>query len=104
LMWFADDHTLAAIGAALAGFGYSLVYPGLGVEAVRAAPPKSRGLAMGAYTVFLDIALGLGSPLLGLVAGFAGFGAVFLASSILVFCAGAVAVRLLMSRHLERKR
>src|SRR5947207_10245249 len=97
LMWLAGDHTLAAIGAALAGFGYSLVYPGLGVEAVRAAPPQSRGLAMGAYTVFLDIALGLGSPLLGLVAGFAGFGAVFLASSIVVFCAAAVAVRLLVS-------
>src|SRR5436305_225970 len=97
LMWLAGNHTLAAISAALAGFGYSLVYPGLGVEAVRAAPPQSRGLAMGAYTVFLDIALGLGSPLLGLVAGFAGIGAVFLASSIVVFCAATVAVRLLVS-------
>jgi len=53
LIWFASNPVLAAAGAALTGFGYSLVYPGLGVEAVRRAPPQNRGLAMGAYTVFL---------------------------------------------------
>jgi MFS family permease len=58
LIWFAINPVLAAAGAALTGFGYSLVYPGLGVEAVRRTPPQSRGLAMGAYTVFLDVALG----------------------------------------------
>src|SRR4051794_21144315 len=97
LMWVAPGRTTATLGAALAGFGYSLVYPGLGVEAVRAVPPQSRGLAMGAYTVFLDVALGFGSPLLGLVAAWAGLGAVFLASAIIVFCAAGVAARLLAS-------
>ena len=66
LIWFASTAVLAAAGAALTGFGYALVYPGLGVEAVRRVPPQSRGLAMGAYTVFLDVALGFGSPVLGL--------------------------------------
>jgi MFS family permease len=97
LIWFAPGPALAAVGAALTGFGYSLVYPGLGVEAVRRAPLESRGLAMGAYTVFLDVALGFGSPLLGLVAGWAGFGAVFLASAIAALGAAAVAIRLLVS-------
>ena len=55
-------------GAGLTGLGYALVYPGLGVEAVKRAPPESRGLAMGAYTAFLDVALGFGTPLLGLAA------------------------------------
>ena len=81
LIWLAPGRALAAVGAALTGFGYSLVYPGLGVEAVRRAPPESRGLAMGAYTACLDLALGVGSPALGLVAGGAGLGAVFLASA-----------------------
>jgi MFS family permease len=97
LLWLAPGPIAAAVGGALTGFGYSLVYPGLGVEAVRRAPPQSRGLAMGAYTVFLDVALGFGSPLLGLIAGWAGLGAVFLVTAILVACAAIIAVRLLVS-------
>jgi hypothetical protein len=42
------------------------LYPGLGVEAVRLVPAQNRGLAMGAYTIFLDVALGFGTPALGL--------------------------------------
>jgi MFS family permease len=91
LIWFASTPALAAAGAALTGFGYSLVYPGLGIEAVKRAPPQSRGLAMGAYTVFLDVALGVGSPALGLLAGRTGVGSVFLASGILVLGAAVVA-------------
>jgi MFS family permease len=91
LIWLAFTPALAAAGAALAGFGYSLVYPGLGIEAVKLAPPRSRGLAMGAYTVFLDVALGFGSPALGLLAGWTGVASVFLASAILVLSAAVVA-------------
>ena len=50
---------------------------------------------MGAYTVFLDVALGFGSPALGLVAGWTGLGSVFLAGAILVLCAAVVAAWLL---------
>jgi MFS family permease len=95
LIWLAPGRVLAAAGAVLTGFGYSLVYPGLGVEAVRRAPPQSRGLAMGAHTAFLDVALGFGSPALGLIAGWAGLGSVFLASTLIVLCATAIALRLL---------
>jgi MFS family permease len=64
LIWLSRDLTLALAGAALTGFGYSLVYPGLGVEAVRLVPAQNRGLAIGAYTAFLDVALGFGTPAL----------------------------------------
>jgi MFS family permease len=100
LIWFAPWGALALLGAAVTGFGYSLVYPGFGVEAVRRAPAGSRGLAMGAYTAFLDLALGLANPALGLVAGKFSLGAVFLASALVVLCSAAVATRLLM-RHVE---
>jgi MFS family permease len=95
LIWLAPGRALAAVGAALAGFGYSLVYPGLGVEAVCRVPPESRGLAMGAFTACLDLALGVASPALGLVAGEAGLGAVFLAGALVVLGAAVVAARLL---------
>jgi len=91
VIWYAPFESLAALGAVLTGFGYSLVYPGLGVEAVRRAPAGSRGLAMGAYTAFLDLALGVSSPLLGLLAGRGGTGRVFLASAIVVVFACPIA-------------
>jgi MFS family permease len=97
LIWLAPGRALAAIGAALTGFGYALVYPGLGVEAVLRTPPESRGLAMGAYTVFLDVALGFGTPVLGLIASWAGLGAVFLVSSLAVLGGAAAATLLLVA-------
>jgi NAD(P)-dependent dehydrogenase (short-subunit alcohol dehydrogenase family) len=102
LVWLAPGRVSAAVGAALAGFGYSLVYPGLGIEAVRRVPPESRGLAMGAYTACLDLALGVAAPALGLVAGGAGLGAVFLAAGLAVLGAAAVAAWLLTAPSLAR--
>ena len=91
LIWLAPWASLALIGAGLTGFGWSLVYPGFGIEAVRRAPPENQGLAMGAYTAFLDLALGIASPALGLIAGAAGLGAVFFTSAILVLFAAVIA-------------
>ena len=101
LIWLAPGATLALIGAVLTGIGYSLVYPGLGIEAVHSAPPESRGLAMGAYTAFLDLALGITSPILGLIASGIGLGAVFLASTVAVLGAAVVAVRLVKARPIH---
>ena len=103
LIWLAPGRGTAAVGAALAGFGYSLVYPGLGVEAVGRAPPQSRGVAMGAYTVFLDVALGFGSPALGLVAGRFGLDAAFLVSALIALGAAVIALRLLFTHCFDRR-
>jgi MFS family permease len=94
LLWLAPSSAMALIGAGLTGFGYSLVYPGFGVEAVRRAPADSRGLAMGAYTAFLDIALALASPALGLIAAMTDIGSVFLVSALCVLGAAPIALRL----------
>jgi MFS family permease len=104
LIWSAPSRFLAAAGAVLVGLGYALVYPGLGVEVVRRAPPESGGLAMGAYTAFLDIALGFGSPALGLVAGWAGLGGVFLAGALMVLGTVVIAIRLLYAPSRDEPR
>jgi MFS family permease len=101
LIWLAPWSTLALFGAAVTGFGYSLVYPGFGVEAIHRAPPQSRGLAMGAYTAFLDLALGLANPALGLVANGASLRGVYLVSTLVVLGAAAIAVRLLNEPSLD---
>lgn len=97
LIWLASGTVLATVGTGLTGLGYSLVYPGLGAEAVRHLPASSRGLAMGLYTVFLDVALGFGSPALGLVAASAGLQFVFLA--VAAAALPALAIALLLRRQ-----
>ena len=97
LIWGADSATMAYLGAALTGFGYSLAFPGFGVEAVRRAPPQSRGVAMGAYVAFLDISLGITAPAAGAVATAWGVNAVYLLGAAAVTCSLAVAVRLMAS-------
>ena len=97
LIWGADTAIVAYTGAALTGFGYSLAFPGFGVEAVRRAPPQNRGIAMGAYVAFLDLSLGITGPVLGAVAGAWGVGAVYLAGAIAAASSLLLAVRLLMT-------
>ena len=102
LMALSPWAVLGFAGSALAGFGYSLVYPGLGLEAVMRAPAASRGKAIGTYTAFLEMTLGLATPLLGLLASWVNLGAVFLVSAICT--AGTIAVCThLKSDHLQVK-
>lgn len=98
LIWQADTASLAYVGAALTGFGYSLAFPGFGVEAVRRAPPQTRSLAMGAYVAFLDISLGITAPLAGALAGKWGINAVYLASAVAVALSVIMALVLLAGR------
>ena len=73
---------VAMAGAAVAGAGFALVFPGLGIEALKRAPVEQRGLAMGCYNAFLDVTLGFGSPGLGFLAGKFGLESVFLVSAV----------------------
>lgn len=73
---------VAIVGAAASGIGFSLVFPGLGLEAIKRTPVENRGLAMGVYNAFLDITLGFGSPLLGYLAGKFGLESVFMLSAV----------------------
>jgi MFS family permease len=103
MIWLAPSALLALAGVTLTGLGYSLVYPALGVEAVRRAPVQSHGLAMGSYTAFLDLSLGLASPALGFIAGVAGLNAVFLASTLAALGTVPIAMLLLHTPTLQRR-
>ena len=86
----------AIAGAALVGAGYSLVYPGYGLQVVRRAAPEVRAVAMGGYTACLDLALGLGGPAFGLVAERAGLSAVFACAALLVMPAAGLALHFML--------
>ncbi len=102
MIWLAPTPFLVFMGSAVTGLGYSLVYPGFGVEAVRRAPPESLGLAMGAFSAFLDLSLGLSNPALGLLAGRTGLSSVFLVSTLVVLSAALIAARLLRAPRIDR--
>jgi MFS family permease len=82
LLWLAPEPAVALLGAALAGAGFSLVFPALGVEAVKHVPPQSRGAGMGAYVAFFDLGLGIAGPATGAVAAAFGTPAAFAAGAI----------------------
>jgi MFS family permease len=65
---------------------------------------ESRGLAMGVYSAFIDLSLGILAPLLGLVANVAGLGSIFLINALLALCAVPIALGLRSHPQPEQKR
>ena len=78
VLWRSESAWMALGGATLAGFGFSLVFPALGVEAVKRVPERNRGTALGVYTVFADVSFFLVGPIAGWVIGAFGYASVFL--------------------------
>jgi len=95
MIGLAGSEAIAISGAAICGAGFSLVFPSLGLEAMKRAPAESRGLAMGTYNAFLDLTLGLGSPALGWLGGTAGLGSIFIGSAVAALLAVPIALHLL---------
>ncbi|WP_339532445.1 MFS transporter [Pseudomonas mucidolens] len=83
LLWLAPSTSVALIGAGLTGFGLSLVYPALGVEAIKQVPNSSRGAGLSAYAVFFDLALAIAGPLMGAVALNLGYAWIFFCAALL---------------------
>jgi MFS family permease len=90
LLWLSVSPWMALSGAALTGFGYSLVFPALGVEAVERVPIENRGTALSVYTVFADVSFFMVGPIAGAVIGLFGYRSVFLFALTCVLAALAI--------------
>ncbi|GAB0116351.1 MFS transporter [Acidisoma sp. 7E03] len=94
ILALAPTPLIAGAGAALTGFGFALVFPALGVEAFARVPAHSRGAALGVFTVFLDVALGLTGPVAGWLSAASGYPAIFLVAALAALLGGLIVIAL----------
>ncbi|KTS16040.1 MULTISPECIES: MFS transporter [Pantoea] len=80
----AFDPWMAKFGAFLTGAGFSLVFPAIGVVAVKVVPQQNQGSALATYTAFMDLSLGITGPIAGFIMSFAGVQLVYLLTALLV--------------------
>lgn len=99
LLWLAPSPTFALLGATLTGFGLSLVYPALGVEAIERIPATSRGAGLSAYGLFFDLALGMAGPLMGAVALGYGYPSIFFSAALLALAGVLLSLTLARAKH-----
>jgi MFS family permease len=95
LIAFAPVLWVAALGALIAGGGFTLLYPALAIITIDTAPEEERGAALGAVTSFFDVAVGIAGLLGGALAEVS-YTATFLLSAVAVLgslLTGTVAAR-----------
>jgi predicted MFS family arabinose efflux permease len=77
-----------------------MLFPSLALMVVGDAREDRRGSALGAFTAFFDIGVGLGAPLAGATAALAGYPAVFVLAAVAALGTAALALSHARSRHL----
>ena len=85
LISFATNSEMALLGAGVTGLGFSLIFPALGVVAIKSVSPSSQGSALAGYGLFIDLSLGVAGPLIGGVADIWGMKYIFPFSALMVF-------------------
>ncbi len=96
----AHSLAVALVGAVVVGVGFSMLFPALALMVVGEVGDDRRGSAMGAFTAFFDIGVGLGGPLAGATASLAGYPAVFALAAVAAM--GTAVLSLAPGRSRER--
>jgi len=99
IIWSASSAWMAGMGAFLTGSGFSLVFPALGVEAVKQVEEQNQGTALGTYSAFLDLALGLTGPVAGWVAGYYDLETIYLLAAAVVTLAFILTLRIYLQQR-----
>ncbi len=99
LLWQARTPLAALAGAAVGGFGFSLVFPAIGIEAVKRVPEFNRGTALGLFTAFADVSFFLVGPVAGAIIGFYGYASAFLFALVCVLVALGITILLSCRRR-----
>jgi MFS family permease len=95
LIALAESLPLAIAGAIGMGMAFALLYPSLSLVAISSVSESRRGSALGTFTAFFDIGIGIGAVLTGLAASLGGYPAAFWLGSACAAGTGLVATRAL---------
>lgn len=87
----AESYAIALAGALVMGCGFSLLFPALALAVVSKVDDRERGTALGAFTAFFDLGVGLGGPLAGAVAAASGYPQAFWAGAACAAVGGIIA-------------
>jgi MFS family permease len=101
LLIIAAAHSLpvALAGAVVIGVGFSMLFPSLALMVVGDVGEDRRGSALGAFTAFFDIGVGLGAPIAGATAALAGYPAVFILAAAAALGTAALALSHVRTGH-----
>ncbi|HVU48181.1 MAG TPA: MFS transporter, partial [Terracidiphilus sp.] len=103
LLWRSNAPAVALMGASMGGFGFSLVFPAIGVEAVKRVPENNRGTALGVFTAFADVSFFLVGPIAGAVIGWFGYRSVFLFALLSVLSSLGIVIVLRQTQPAEER-
>jgi MFS family permease len=82
----AQSLPLAIAGALAMGAAFSMLLPSLALLVVNRVPESRRGAAMGTFTAFFDVGVGLGAPAAGVAAAVGGYPAAFGFAAVAAAC------------------
>ena len=72
---------VAIVGAVAMGAAFSTIFPSLALLVINRVSDDRRGVAMGTFTAFFDVGVGLGAPIAGAAAAIGGYELSFLVAS-----------------------
>jgi len=103
LLWRASLPWMAFTGATFIGLGFSLVFPALGVEALKRVSENNRGSALGVFNAFADVSFFLVGPLAGGVIGAFGYSSAFLFALLCVLASLGIVIVLMRLQRREAR-
>jgi MFS family permease len=100
VIWQATSQATALAGTMLTGIGYSLVFPSLGVLALKRVSSEHRGLVISTYLACFDLGLAVAGPIAGVVVRLFDLPAAFMVAG----ASALVSLVLLSTDHWARRR
>jgi MFS family permease len=94
----APSWEVAAVGAMVMGWGFSLMYPGLALIVVDRVGEDRRGAALGTLTAAFDLGFGIGGPLAGALAAIGSYELAFWVAAAVALMGAFVSSRVAVGR------